>query len=101
VEVPEYDSSFERTNAVREFTDEVNNIHQQNCRSMLVLFNNQMDEDYLTCAELYRYLGEWRDCLKLLKLVMGEDLAMYKQTIRKYAELGNKIVQQVNPIEEL
>ena len=86
---------FDRSNAVTELTDEINELYTDNCRSLLKLYGGQKEEDFLTSAELYRNLGEWGDSLILLELVVSKELEMYVDKIRKYVELGNRNVQPV------
>ena len=59
------------------------------------LFNRNVNKQKLTLAELNRNLGNFEDCMKILKSVDDKELNVYRDKIMHECSTNNKYVFEI------
>lgn len=67
----------------------------KNLWSLLNLFDKQLSEEIIMKAEIYRELGRFEECLKLLEQSFDDDYLQAIKTISKLAKCKNRQVAEV------
>ena len=67
-------------------------IYESNCIKLIGLLNKNEINEKITCAELYRNIGNYIECKNILETIIEEKYIWIKELLTKECEKNNKCV---------
>jgi hypothetical protein len=77
-------------------TEEDKDIYESNCIALIEMLDKNDIRDKITIAELYRNLGKYVECNKILNTIKDKKYAMFKKILKKECEKNNKNVVEIS-----
>jgi len=77
-------------------TEENKDIYESNCIALIEMLDKNEINGKITIAELYRNLGKYIECNKILNTIKDKKYAMFKKILKKECEKNNKNVVEIS-----
>jgi hypothetical protein len=74
------------------FSDNDKEIYESNCIRLIEMLDKNEIDDKITCAELYRNLGNYTECKSILETIHEEKYGWIKEVLIKECEKDNRKV---------
>ena len=77
-------------------TEDDKDIYESNCIALIEMLDKNEINDKITIAELYRNLGKYVECNKILNTIKDKKYAMFKKILKRECEKNNKNVVEIS-----